>query len=174
MDLLHAQLAALQRRLSFVATTPIDWKRYVQVSSWAVTLFESYLLYVFLFPFTAHRSQQRSRLRQYPLYSKTEPPAVLAAHFDAATFRNSQLYGRDKARFSLIAGLLKQAIDSAMLHYGFYAWAWDAAGRLIARFGYGSEYEVSPPIRPSFTRPTCLTRSSNRSGSPQSCSCLLP
>ena len=51
MDLLHAQLAALQRRLSFVATTPIDWKRYVQVSSWAVTLFESYLLYVFPFFF---------------------------------------------------------------------------------------------------------------------------
>ena len=46
MDILHSQLAALQQRLSFVATDPIDWKCYVQVSSWAITLFESYLLYV--------------------------------------------------------------------------------------------------------------------------------
>jgi len=45
MDLLHTQLAALQHRLSFVATEPIDWKFYVQACSWAVTLFESYLLY---------------------------------------------------------------------------------------------------------------------------------
>ena len=46
MDILHSQLAALQQILSFVATDPIDWKCYVQVSSWAITLFESYLLYV--------------------------------------------------------------------------------------------------------------------------------
>lgn len=68
----------------------------------------------------------------------------MAGHFDEATFRNSQLYGRDKAQFSLVAGLFKQAIDSAMLHYGFYAWAWDVGGRLMGRFGYGTEYEVSP------------------------------
>ena len=89
------------------------------------------------------RPNTRPRLRQYPLYSKTAPPPVLAGHFDEATFRNSQLYGKDKAQFSLVTGLLKQAIDSAMLHYGFYAWAWDAGGTLIARFGYGTEYEVS-------------------------------
>jgi len=46
MDILHTQLAALQQRLSFVATDPIDWKFYVQVSSWAVALFETYLLCV--------------------------------------------------------------------------------------------------------------------------------
>ena len=46
MDLLHTQLAALQHQLSFVATEPIDWKFYVQACSWAVTLFESYLLSV--------------------------------------------------------------------------------------------------------------------------------
>lgn len=65
------------------------------------------------------------------------------------TFRNSQVYGRDKAQFSLVTGLLKQAIDSAMLHYGFYAWAWDMGGKFIGRFGYGTEYEVSAtdPIR---------------------------
>ncbi|KAF8552694.1 hypothetical protein OG21DRAFT_1498247 [Imleria badia] len=129
MDLLHTQLTALQDRLSFVATDPIDWKFYVQACSWAVTLFESYLL-----------------LRQYPLYSKTAPPPVLVGHFDEATFRNSQLYGKDKAQFSLVTGLLKQAIDSAMLHYGFYAWAWDAGGTLIARFGYGTEYQITQSL----------------------------
>lgn len=44
MDLLDSQLAALQRQLSWVAVEPIDWKLYVQTSSWLVCLFESYLL----------------------------------------------------------------------------------------------------------------------------------
>lgn len=144
MDLLHSQLAALQQKLSFVATDPIDWKFYVQVFSWSVTLFESYLLSVLLLcwilfpnqPFSAHR------LRQYPLYSKTSPPEVLVDHFDAEAFTKSQNYGKDKAKFSLITGLFKQALDSAMLHYGLYAFAWDMAGGLIAYFGYSSEYEV--------------------------------
>ena len=145
MDLLHTQLAALQHRLSFVATDPIDWKFYVQACSWAVTLFESYLLSVPLPSLSFFFSVLTSinRLRQYPLYSKTAPPPVLAGHFDEATFRKSQLYGRDKAQFSLVTGLLKQAIDSAMLHYGFYAWAWNVGGRLVGRLGYGAEYEVS-------------------------------
>lgn len=46
MDLLHTQLSNIQRQLSFVSVDPIDWKLYVQAFSWAVTLFESYLLYV--------------------------------------------------------------------------------------------------------------------------------
>jgi STE24 endopeptidase len=86
------------------------------------------------------------RVRQYPLYSKTEPPAVLARHFDKETFRKSQVYGKDKARFSLVTGLLKQAIDSTLLQYGFYAWGWEVGGKMIGRFGYGSEYEVSSPM----------------------------
>ena len=44
MDFLHNQLNAVERHLAFVKTEPIDWKLYVQVFSWAVTLFESYLL----------------------------------------------------------------------------------------------------------------------------------
>ena len=82
------------------------------------------------------------RLRQYPLYSKTSPPEVLAGHFKDDAFQKSQNYGRDKAKFSLVTGLFKQAIDSALLHYGLYASAWDIGGKVIAYFGYGSEYEV--------------------------------
>ena len=46
MDFLHGQLANVQKQLSFVQTDSIDWKLYVQVFSWSVTLFESYLLLV--------------------------------------------------------------------------------------------------------------------------------
>ena len=126
MDFLHSQLAKLQKHLAFVQVDPINWKGYVQGFSWGVTLFETYLL-----------------LRQYPLYNKTEPPAVLAPHFKDDEFQKSQAYGKDKAKFSIFSGLFKQLLDSAMIHYGFYAWAWGAAGHFLARFGYGPQYEVS-------------------------------
>ncbi|EGN97642.1 hypothetical protein SERLA73DRAFT_169922 [Serpula lacrymans var. lacrymans S7.3] len=129
MDVLHTQLAALQHQLDFVATKPIDWKFYVQAFSWGVTLFESYLL-----------------LRQYPLYSKTEPPTVLAGHFSPDAFEKSQKYGKDKAKFSLFAGLFKQCLDSAMIQFGFYNWAWDVARQVLASFGYGTEYEITQSI----------------------------
>jgi len=45
MDILHTQLAAIQHRLAFVQTDPIDWRNYVLVFSWGICLFESYLLY---------------------------------------------------------------------------------------------------------------------------------
>ncbi|KAG5645300.1 hypothetical protein DXG03_006489 [Asterophora parasitica] len=129
MDLLHTQLSNVQRQLAFVSTDPIDWKLYVQAFSWSVTLFESYLL-----------------LRQFPLYSKTEPPPALAGHFSPEVFQKSQNYGRDKAKFALVSGLLKQSLDSSMLHFGFYAWSWGASGRLLSVFGYGAEYEILQSI----------------------------
>ena len=63
-------------------------------------------------------------------------------HFDTAVFRKSQNYGRDKARFSLVTGLMKQVIDSTLISVGFYACAWDFGGKIIGYFGYGPEYEV--------------------------------
>ena len=44
MDILHVQLAAIQRKLAFVQVDPIDWKKSVLVFSWGICLFESYLL----------------------------------------------------------------------------------------------------------------------------------
>lgn len=82
------------------------------------------------------------RLRQYPLYSKKAPPPALKEHFTDDVFQKSQAYGKDKARFSLFSGLFKQVLDSVFLHYGIYAWAWTVAGNLIAKLGYGEEYEV--------------------------------
>nr|GAT49145.1 predicted protein [Mycena chlorophos] len=129
MDFLHSQLARIQDHLAWVAVEPIDWKFYVQGISWAVTLFESYLL-----------------LRQYPLYSKTEPPAALKDHITQPEFEKSQKYGKDKAKFALFSGLYKQLLDSILIYVGFYAWAWEISGQLLARFGLGAEYQITQSI----------------------------
>lgn len=84
----------------------------------------------------------QDRWRQYPLYSRNAPPAALASHFSGDTFEKSQAYGKDKAKFSFITGIYRQVLDSALIQYGFYAYAWSLAGELISRFGYGLEYEV--------------------------------
>lgn len=52
------------------------------------------------------------------------------------------MYGKDKAKFAFVSGLYKQTLDSVMLQFGFYAWAWRAAGGLLAKVGYGPEYQV--------------------------------
>ncbi|KAF5319289.1 hypothetical protein D9619_008697 [Psilocybe cf. subviscida] len=129
MDLLHNGLKHIQHRLAFVTTDDINWKGYVQFFSWASTLFETYLL-----------------IRQYPLYSKKEPPAALKAHFEQSAFEKSQQYGKDKAKFALFSGIFKQVLESLLLQYGFNAWSWDAAGRVIAKAGYGSEYQITQSI----------------------------
>ena len=123
MDFLRFRLAKLQKHLAFVQVDPR--KGNVQGFSWGVTLFETYLL------------------RQYPLYNKTEPPAVLAPHLNDDEFQKSKAYGKDKAKFSIFSGLFGQSLGSAMIHYGFYSWAWGTAGHFLARYGYGPQYEVS-------------------------------
>lgn len=82
-------------------------------------------------------------LRQYPLYSKSTPPAVLADHFTPQVFEKSQKYGKHKAKFSIVSGLYKQFIDTVQLSSClYYPWAWRASGQLLGLAGYGSEYLV--------------------------------
>jgi CAAX prenyl protease-like protein len=84
-------------------------------------------------------------LRQYPLFSKSSPPAVLADHFTSQAFEKSQKYGKHKAKFSIVSGLYKQFIDTLQLASCFYyPWAWRASGQLLGLTGYGSEYLVCP------------------------------
>lgn len=64
-------------------------------------------------------------------------------HIKPEEFAKSQKYGQDKAKFALFSKIYSQGLDSALLHYGFYAWCWEASGKLLAKTGYGSEYEVS-------------------------------
>jgi STE24 endopeptidase len=68
---------------------------------------------------------------------------VLASHFDPGVFEKSQNYGKDKAKFALFSGIFKQLLDSLMLQYGFYAWSWGLAGTVLAKAGYGAEYQVT-------------------------------
>jgi STE24 endopeptidase len=82
------------------------------------------------------------RIRQYPLYSKTEPPALLAKHFEPGVFEKSQNYGKDKAKFALFSGIFKQLLDSFMLQFGFYSWSWGASQSIMTKLGYGQGYEV--------------------------------
>ncbi|KAH7103466.1 peptidase family M48-domain-containing protein [Auriculariales sp. MPI-PUGE-AT-0066] len=124
-DLLHQQLLRLENALSWVKTDPVDWKFYTQLFSLSITLFESYLI-----------------MRQYPYFSKTTPPAALEPHINGQDFDKSQIYGRDKARFSFVSGLYRGALDQAILHYNLYPWAWEAAGKTLVHFGYGPEYEI--------------------------------
>lgn len=95
------------------------------------------LCFYFYFP-----SPTLHRTRQYPLYSKTEPPKALQGHFEKGEFEKSQAYGKDKAKFAFVSGLYKQTLDSLMLQFGFYAWSWKASGCLLAKLGYGAEYQV--------------------------------
>lgn len=84
-------------------------------------------------------------LRQYPLYSKPTPPTVLADHFTPQVFEKSQIYGKDKAKFSIVSGLYRQFIDTLQLASGlYYPWAWSASGQLLRLAGYGPEYLVCP------------------------------
>lgn len=157
MDILHTQLVAIQHRLAFVQTDPIDWRHYVLIFSWGICLFESYLLYVHVHvsSVTATDSYAHARksaflpfsLRQYPLYSKLTPPAVLADHFTPQVFEKSQIYGKHKAKFSIVSGLYKQFIDTLQLASCFYyPWAWSASGQLLGLLGYGTEYLVCPRV----------------------------
>ena len=167
MDFLHTQLRHVENRLSFVKTEPIDWKLYVQIFAWTVTFFESYLLYVLprlCCTLTQCKSHAlRFRIRQYPLYSKTAPPAALAEHFDPGVFEKSQKYGKDKAKFALFSGLYKQLVESILLQFGFNAWSWSAAGYLLAKVGYGPEYQVCAFTRYSTPPLTSLVRLCNLS-----------
>ena len=94
------------------------------------------------------------RVRQYPLYSKTKPPASLANHFEAGVFEKSQNYGKDKAKFALFSGIFKQLLDSFMLQSGFYAWSWGVSQNMMTNIGYGQGYEVKKkPIYKTLTEP---------------------
>ena len=145
MDILHTQLNNIQRHLPFVAVDDIDWRFYVQLFSWSVSLFESYLLcggYFLVKVLPVSNIILFQRIRQYPLYSKKEPPASLASHFEPGVFEKSQNYGKDKAKFALFSGIFKQLLDSFMLQSGFYAWSWVVSQNIMTKIGYGQGYEV--------------------------------
>ena len=81
MDILHTQLVAIQHKLAFVQTDPIDWRHYVLVFSWGICLFESYLLYVniHISPVTATDSYPHARKPRHPAVQLAAVSALLEA-----------------------------------------------------------------------------------------------
>ncbi|KAJ7069123.1 metalloendopeptidase [Mycena amicta] len=124
-------LLALWYRISYRQLGPIpvggvDWKLCVQVVSWLITGFETYLLW-----------------RQYSLCrTKTEPPAALKDHITQSQFDDSRKYTNDGIKFALIAGIYSQGVNSLLLHFGLHPWAWKVVGLAMTRMRYGVEYET--------------------------------
>lgn len=143
-EVIHIPVAALQEKLSFVSTDPLPWKNYVIATSTAVWAFEMYLLYVEIFVVSPSTSDTPRSLRQYPNYSKTAPPTILKDHFEIEKFQKSQIYGRDKAIFSMWSSTYRQIFDVTFIYVGAIAWAYEMGDELLAVAGYGREYEVRP------------------------------
>ena len=76
------------------------------------------------------------------MFSKKEPPASLAKHFEPGVFEKSQNYGKDKAKFALFSGIFKQLLDSLMIHFCFYAWSWGLSQNIMTKIGYGYEVNI--------------------------------
>ncbi|KAG8684614.1 hypothetical protein FRC08_013600, partial [Ceratobasidium sp. 394] len=121
--------AGIEDKLAFISTDPIDWQSLVLAFSWSVWAFESYLIF-----------------RQYPNYSRPHPPAALREHFTDEVFQKSQRYGRDKARFQVVSKLYSQLLETGMIVFGAFPWAWGTAGNILAKYGYGPEYEITHSI----------------------------
>ena len=115
LSLVQDKVALLQSALD---DPSIEWKKLVLALLWLVYAFETLL-----------------SLRQYRLYSLDTPPATLASHVDLNTFKKSQVYGRDKARFGFFSSAISQLISVALVYYDVYAWSWTLAGTILAHFG---------------------------------------
>lgn len=85
------------------------------------------------YPGNADRPYHSSR--QLPMYSKPSPPALLASHIPADTYKKSQAYGRDRSRFGIFRQLVDQLSSWGMIVGGVYLWGWDKAGATLAKLG---------------------------------------
>ncbi|CBQ70846.1 probable zinc metallo-protease [Sporisorium reilianum SRZ2] len=125
-------LALVQDKIALLQSTlddpTIQWKRLVLALLWLVYAFETLL-----------------SLRQYRLYRLDTPPATLASHVDLETFKKSQVYGRDKARFGFFSSAVSQLIGVALVYYDVYAWSWTLAGTALTSFGQ-SDSEIPRSI----------------------------
>lgn len=119
----------IQSKLAFIATDPLPWKESVLTFSWMVWGFESYLLY-----------------RQFPNYSKPQPPTELLSFFPDDKFQQGQKYGASKAKFSAFSLLYSQILETALIVFDVYAKSWDAATVVMSKLGYSSEYEIATSL----------------------------
>lgn len=135
-------LVAFQDKLQLVADADVNWKTVVIAFSTSVWALETYLMCVIasLLQLDVVLNTLRS-LRQYRMYDKKSPPDALSHKLTPEVFEKSQVYGRDKAFFSLVSGTYDQALEVLLLYLDAQAWAWTLAGNFLAKRGY-EDYEV--------------------------------
>lgn len=106
----------IHRLFSSLDDESIPWKTIVLYLLIGVHAFETYL-----------------SVRQYRCYSYPSPPLSLVKHVDHETFKKSQEYGRDKARFAFLVnawGLLESLL---IIKYDFLAIMWTWSGQILLR-----------------------------------------
>ncbi|KAK2715374.1 CAAX prenyl protease 1 homolog [Artemia franciscana] len=81
--------------------------------------------------------------RQHKVYKENkEVPKEVRVIIDEETFKKSREYGLDRSWFGMVAGTIKQCINTAFVFYWGQKYLWRAAGNLVQLVGYGSECEI--------------------------------
>ncbi|KAK4536327.1 hypothetical protein CDCA_CDCA08G2352 [Cyanidium caldarium] len=101
--------------------TSFPYLEYTLASSVLVSAFQHYLVW-----------------RQYRKFAGRDVPGELRGQVPPEKFAQSQAYGRERARFSLIAGPLEEGMEWAALYYGLFPLLWRVSGRLPGRWPWPS------------------------------------
>lgn len=102
---------------SFLDRPGFPWKSLIITFSIGQYFFENYLAY-----------------RQYLVLQGKKVPKQLENEVDQKTFDKSQDYGRAKARYGFLSGLINQVKSLAIIHYDVYPKFWAITGLLASRF----------------------------------------
>ncbi|CAO1621310.1 unnamed protein product [Parajaminaea phylloscopi] len=110
--------ASLGQLFASLDNPEIPWKTIVLYLVTGVWAFETYL-----------------SLRQYKVYSYPSPPLSLVQHVDAETYRKSQAYGRDKARFGFVVSAWGVLNSLFVIAYDLMPQVWALSGAVLQRAG---------------------------------------
>ncbi|KAG9550518.1 CAAX prenyl protease 1, partial [Aureobasidium melanogenum] len=72
--------------------------------------------------------------RQYRVLQGTKVPKQLQNEVDQATFDKSQAYGRAKAKYGFVSGVISQLKSLAVIRYDFYPRFWALTGLALTRY----------------------------------------
>ncbi|KAG9244961.1 putative CAAX prenyl protease 1 [Calycina marina] len=123
MDFLQRLARSLDRPL-------FPWKKLLVGFSLGQFIFESFLSF-----------------RQYQVLKQTHPPKVLKDEVSQEVFDKSQAYGRAKAKYGLVSGLIGQIQNTAFIYYDVLPKLWFLTGSWILRFApSGFQGEISHSI----------------------------
>ncbi|KAF2222113.1 peptidase family M48-domain-containing protein [Elsinoe ampelina] len=107
----------LRRLAGFLDRPGFPWKSLIITFSIGEYLLENYLAY-----------------RQYRVLQGKKVPKQLENEVDQKTFDKSQDYGRAKAKYGFISGLINQIKSLAIIHYDVYPKFWAITGVIATPF----------------------------------------